>query len=231
MEVTSSTAACEACPVELGQRNSQTCPWCGLWWVTGSTHTRWEGTPDTPSGPADALRLSLPSYRPPFGFTVFVVILAPFGWASAWTIVSGLADTPLSLQSLPFLVLSLPLAVLIGMWSVIVLAQTILHRLIPSRLQGEAGVLRLRLWRTWGGLLSGFRRTDVRISREHLVGLAVGFDQGRNAELFLIHSTGQHFYAGFTGDRQHLDKIATAIQPWLAEARAPGDPHVRRARA
>lgn len=114
----------------------------------------------------------------------------------------------------------LPLAILLGTYTAVSLARASLYRLIPSRLEGDAVTLRLRIWRTWNGLLTGFRRTDARMPREHIVGVAIGHDQGRNAQLFLVHCSGQHFYAGFTGDLGTLERTGAAIQSWIGEARA-----------
>jgi len=162
----------------------------------------------------DALRLSLPSRRPPLG-CLLSIVLAVFGWTGAWTIVSGVHDAAWSVSSLFGIIVSLPLAIFLGAYAAAALVQDLLHFLVPSRLEGDATVLRLSMWRTWEGLLSGFRRIDARMLREHLVGVSVGLDQGQNAQLFLVHRSGYHFYAGYTGDRRHLDPIAAATQAWI----------------
>ena len=217
------TVECPACPTELGPQSSLTCSRCGLWWVQGDRHERWTAPKGIPLEPSPRLRLRVAEPFP-FGCALALLTLVVVGWGVAWTLPSSLGDVPSfggwGVLALPFgLLVSLPLGVLVGTWSAAVLARAGLGLLVPSRLDGDSTALRLRVWKTWRGLASGFVRTQATIPRERILGVAFGRGQGGHSQLFLVHQSGYHFYAGFTGDRQRLEELGISIEQWLGRGR------------
>ncbi|MDF3066421.1 MAG: hypothetical protein K0R38_2022 [Polyangiaceae bacterium] len=130
------------------------------------------------------------------------------------------ADVPL-LEGLLGLLLSLPLALVLGLFSTAALVQLVMDQVWPSRVDVDAESLRFRMWHTWDGLLSGFRRVDTRLQRRDMEGVAFGTAQGGGCQLFVVHVSGNQFYAGFTGARPLAEQFALAILGSLAQADRP----------
>ena len=211
--LTNSTFECPACDVVLGIGNSFTCGQCGLWWVRANELHPWNPPGELSEVSATFLRLRMRE-QVNLGCATALLILALFGCGSAWTIWTSRNLVPWSSGWFGMLI-SLPLGTLVGISSLVMFMQYVLHRLVPPRLDGDSKVLRVRVWHTWGGIFAGFRRTDAIVPREHIEGIAIGIAQGGHNQLFLGHRSGYHFYAGFTGHAERLDKICMSVHQWL----------------
>src|SRR5690606_16723279 len=86
--------------------------------------------------------------------------------------------------------------------AIAVLAQEVLHALLPSRLKLDPEGLHLRIWVTWGGVFSRFRRSDVLVKWDEIAGIAFGEAQVGETQVFIAHTLGWDCYAGFTGGRR-----------------------------
>jgi len=203
---------CPLCHRPLERLPSATCATCGLRWrVLGSEE---EIAPrdlvsDEPRLP---FRLLL---RDSGGFSWVAVLLffVSVGYGGSW-IIWFLRHGTSGLLAWAALLVSLPLGLFWGTYCLAALLQHLFRRFLPSRLEADQSTLHVRVWNTWEGLVSGFRRTDATVPRDQIVGVTFHTDQGGNSQLFIAHASGLAFGTGWSGTREEATRLAQPILCW-----------------
>lgn len=203
---------CPLCDTDLAPPRPSTCATCGLWWVLPNERYERLRPPAELAGTGPVLFLRL---RPPVVAAGFVPCLAfCLGcYGAALILVFDLAHGPGPARCLTSLG-GLLLALWIGTFCAGCLVQGLLLLAVPSRLGGDESALRVRVWNTWEGLASAFRRTDVRVPREHLTGVLLGTAQNGDSQLFLLHASGLAFGTGWRGTRERALTLGEAVDRW-----------------
>jgi hypothetical protein len=212
---------CPACKVGHEPR-PEVCNTCGLWWVPfgerdESVPLRSRAEPQLP------LRLLL-RHGASIGLVGVSVLIcfSSLGYLAADAIWS-LHDGKAGLLGWAALLVSFPLALLVGTSCSAMLLQEALHGLFPARLHIDESHLRMSAWITWEGLLSGFRRINVTVPRCELTGVMLSLSQGGHSQLFLVHSCGLAFATGWSGTRETAlrfgNEILRCLDPANEESR------------
>lgn len=207
---------CPLCQRPLDGHRSATCPTCGLWWqsdLTDRVRAPRDLVSDEPRLP---LRLLL---RDSVGFGWFAVLLffVSGAYGGSWAIWALRHDASGFLGWATLLV-SLPLALLVGTHGLAALLQQLCRQFSPSRLEADDSNLRVRIWNTTGGLVSGFRRTDATVPRADVVGVALYTGQGGASQLFIAHASGLAFATGWSGTKEEATRLAQPILRWCYES-------------
>jgi hypothetical protein len=162
--------------------------------------------------PTLRLPLRVPIHLP----SLFVLLgLAGYGYGAAalvWicrTSADDVARTALMLVG--FLV-----GILLATFCSASLLQRLLHSVVPARLEGDASALRVRVWNTWEGLGDGFRRTDVLVPRDQVMGVSLSIGQWGDSQLFLLHSSGLAIGTGWSGTHADAVRLSEPILRWTA---------------
>jgi hypothetical protein len=198
----------------MASPRASTCPICGLWWVLprgderlrSAAGSAWEET--TLRLPLRA-SVQLSSILIPLALTAYGYGAAAFVWtfrASATDLARGALMLVGSLVGV-FLATSCSAFLL----------QQLLHFVVPARLEGDASALRVRVWNTRDGLAAGFRRTDVLVPRDQVVGVALSTGRWGDAQLFLLHRSGLAFGTGWSGPRADAVRLSGPIVRWVAD--------------
>lgn len=211
---------CPSCTRPLRDHRSATCADCGLWWI---------------GAPAPERILPLPSEEPILRFVLhlrthmdvrWLLVTLALGVLASSFVISAFAHPSWfftsSWSGQLLVLLGLAVCGWIGVSCLAHAVQLLLHAVSPSRLEGDRLRLRVRVWNTWGGLWSGFRRTNALFPREKLRGAALTAGQGGQSQLFVVHASGQAFGTGWSGDEDEGRRLATSFLRWLA---ARGDDH------
>ena len=213
-----SNLACPLCNLTLDGSRSATCPGCGLWWVGARSDREMlaAGTvsDESPVPLGLALRESVSLW-----WVVILLVFACFGYGAALMTILSVRQDPSSLPAWAALLVGLSLGGLVGTVCAASVIQLLLHAIIPARLEGDESRLRVRVWNTWDGLLSGFRRTDVMVPGNQIEGVAFLTGRGGDSQLFLLHSSGLTFGTGWSGTKADAMRISEPLVRWLAIGR------------
>jgi len=114
------------------------------------------------------------------------------------------------------LLLGLPLGGCVGTYCVASVLADLIHVVVPSRLEGDPTQLQVRVWRTWTSVWQAFRRTELRVPRHQVKGVAFSTSQGWETQLFILHSSGLAFATGWCGSRAQAMVLKEALLRWIA---------------
>ncbi|MDO9020031.1 MAG: hypothetical protein Q8S73_12060 [Deltaproteobacteria bacterium] len=198
----------------MASPRAATCPSCGLWWVLLRGDERLRSADGSAWGET-TLRLPL---RAPVQLSSILIplVLATYGYGAAafvWTFRASATDLA---RGALMLVGSL-VGILLATSCSAFLLQQLLHFVVPARLEGDAAALRVRVWNTRDGLAAGFRRTDVLVPRDQVVGVALSARQCGDSEILLLHRSGLAFSTGWSGPRADAVRLSGPIVRWVAD--------------
>ncbi len=183
---------------------------CGLWWVTTS------GRALEASGEARPVALPATVLMPEarFGGTGTTLLLC--GTAVGFGIAAWIAHAATTgITALPMVLVSLPLSILVGAFCGACLLGNALRSLAPARIELGETHMRLRLWRSWGGLGAGFRRTTVTLARGEIARVELHMGQGGQSQIFLKHASGLSLGTGWSGSDEEAARLCGPILSWL----------------
>lgn len=183
---------------------------CGLWWV------RTSGRVIDPSGDARPTPLPVTVLLPEARFGGLPATLLLCGAVAGFGTAAWIASTATAaLSALPMRLVSLPLSLLVGAFCGVCLLGNALRSLVPARLVLDESSMHLRLWRSWGGMVAGFRRTAVTLDRDEVVGVAIHTGQGGEAQIFLMHASGLSLGTGWSGSHEAAMALCGPILSWV----------------
>ncbi len=204
------------CPLCQAEVPSNTCPDCGVLWLS-LAYEPMESPPDITPTPEVDLALGQDFVLPLLGCPLFMAVLGlSAAGASAWALFHqpGIVD---------FLAaaVGIPLGGYVGFIMVVWLVQAMLEALIPSRITGTTEQLRLRIWGWRTNLFATPKRGEVCLPREQVRGVCVSKGQGNSWWLNIVHSSGHTLYTGWSGSRKEAEAQARDLQGWIAAEEPP----------
>ncbi len=193
---------------------------CGLWWVSTP------GRALEASADAQPIVMPVTVLLPEERFSGLATTFLLCGAAAALGIAAWIAKA--ATTDLSMVLVSLPLSILVGAFCGACLLGNALRSLLPARLELDEFTMQLRLWRSWGGMVAGFRRTVVTLDRQEIVGVAIHTGQAGEAQIFLMHASGLSLGTGWSGSDEAAIALCGPILSWLRPSVGRVNPQARR---
>jgi len=210
--------ACPLCTLPLDSPLSSCCECCDLWWLDvniASHHERLEIRPVVGDS-GDSLQLM---WERPSPFAIAVLLsFAVLGYGAAMVGLASIWIQPMALIAWVSAIIGVSLGGWVGSTTLAIVLLDVLRLARPSSLDFRGDELRVRVWRTWGGLWEAFRRTDVDLRRDQVIGVSLGLTQGMQTQLYLVHQSGHEIGLGWHGSREDALLYAQPILRWIEQA-------------